>query len=67
VVSLLASDGFRRTINPAVIGGDGIGKPMGILHPNAGIPICDTAPNTPGGDFYVDGPGRVEIRSAVAR
>jgi hypothetical protein len=32
VVSLLASDGFRRTINAAVIGGDGIGKPMGILH-----------------------------------
>ena len=24
--------------------GDGFGKPMGILNPAAGIPICETAP-----------------------
>jgi HK97 family phage major capsid protein len=46
-----ANDGFRRTINKAIIGGDGIGKPMGILNPNAGIPVCDTASSTTPGQF----------------
>ena len=31
--------------------GDGFGKPMGILNPAAGIPICETAPSTPPGVF----------------
>jgi len=38
---------FRRTISTALITGDGVGKPVGILHPNAGIQVCDTAPATP--------------------
>jgi predicted phage gp36 major capsid-like protein len=46
-----AADGFRRTINNAVIAGDGIGKPLGLLSANAGIPIMDTAPNTVPGQF----------------
>jgi HK97 family phage major capsid protein len=45
------STGFRNTISCALIGGDGIGKPQGILHPGAGIPICDTSPNTAAGTF----------------
>src|SRR5262249_33213653 len=35
----------------AVITGDGFGKPMGILNPAAGIPICETAPGTEPGTF----------------
>jgi HK97 family phage major capsid protein len=42
-----ASNAFRDTINGAVVAGDGIGKPQGLLHPNSGIPICETAPATP--------------------
>jgi len=38
---------FRRTISTALISGDGVGKPVGILNPNAGIQVCDTAPATP--------------------
>jgi len=45
------SDGFRRTISNAVIAGDGIGKPMGILNVQSGIPIVDIAPSTPPGQF----------------
>jgi len=45
------SEGMRATINHAIIVGDGVGKPLGILHPNAGIPICETSPNTPPGMF----------------
>jgi HK97 family phage major capsid protein len=46
-----ASNGFRDTINAAVIAGDGIGKPLGVLHPSAGIPICETSPATQPGMF----------------
>src|SRR5262249_29450823 len=45
------SDGFRNTISSSIIAGDGIGKPSGLLHPNSGIPILDTAPSTPAGQF----------------
>ena len=45
------SDGFRRAISNAILGGDGIGKPRGLLNPNSGIPICDTALSTPAGAF----------------
>jgi len=38
---------FRRTISTALISGDGIGKPVGILNPNAGIQVCDTSVATP--------------------
>ena len=43
--------GLRATINQALILGSGVGMPMGILNPNAGIPICDTAVSTPAGQF----------------
>jgi len=43
----LVNQAFRRTISTAIMTGDGVGKPIGILHPNAGIAICDTALATP--------------------
>jgi HK97 family phage major capsid protein len=43
------SDGFRATISAGIIAGDGLGKPLGLLHPTAGIPILDTSVNTPPG------------------
>jgi HK97 family phage major capsid protein len=45
------SDGMRATINQAVLIGDGLGKPLGILNPNSGIPICETSLATPAGQF----------------
>lgn len=42
---------FVNTVSTAVMTGDGIGKPQGILHPAAGIPICDTGANTPAGQL----------------
>jgi len=42
---------FRNTISTAIISGDGQGKPLGILNPAAGIPICDTSDATPAGQF----------------
>jgi HK97 family phage major capsid protein len=46
-----ASQGFRNTINRAVMVGSGIGMPIGILNPNAGIPVCDVAEATAEGQF----------------
>jgi HK97 family phage major capsid protein len=46
-----AAQGFHNTINAALLIGDGIGKPLGILHPASSIPICETAPATPLGQF----------------
>jgi hypothetical protein len=45
------SQGFRNTINAAILAGDGVGKPLGILHPNSGIPICDVSVATQPGQF----------------
>jgi len=42
---------FRNTISTAIISGDGVGKPIGILTSGAGIPICDTSDQTPAGTF----------------
>jgi HK97 family phage major capsid protein len=42
---------FRNTISDAILNGDGMGKPLGILRPQSGIPICDTSNNTPAGQF----------------
>jgi HK97 family phage major capsid protein len=42
---------FSNTISSAVITGDGVGKPLGVMNPNAGIPICDTSTGTPAGTF----------------
>ena len=42
---------FGMTISNAIINGDGVGKPLGILNPHAGIIICDTATTTPAGMF----------------
>jgi len=45
------SDAFRRSISNAIMHGSGIGMPIGILNPNASVPICDTSDNTPPGQF----------------
>jgi HK97 family phage major capsid protein len=45
------SRGFRVAINDAIIMGDGLGKPLGLLHPNGGIPIVETSPATQPGQF----------------
>jgi HK97 family phage major capsid protein len=42
---------FRNTVSEAILAGDGIGKPLGLLHSSAGIQACDTGPNTPAGIF----------------
>jgi len=42
---------FAHQINNAVLTGDGFGKPLGILSPNAGIPIAETSDATPAGTF----------------
>src|SRR5262249_11243104 len=46
-----AGEGFRRTINNAIIAGSGVGMPIGILNPNSGIPVCETSPHTAPGTF----------------
>jgi HK97 family phage major capsid protein len=45
------ANGFRWTINDALIVGDGLGKPMGLLLPNSGIPVCETSPITQPGQL----------------
>lgn len=45
------SRAFRAVLAAAFICGDGLGKPMGILSPKSGIPVCETAPGTPDGEF----------------
>lgn len=45
------SEGMRATINASLLLGDGVGKPLGILNPRAGIPICDVSLATPDGQF----------------
>ena len=45
------SRAMRATVSAAVMTGDGIGKPMGILRPSSSIPICETSDNTPAGTF----------------
>lgn len=42
---------FRATISAAIINGDGIGKPMGLLNPMSGIPVCDTSDHTTAGSI----------------
>lgn len=42
---------FRATISNAIISGDGVGKPLGILNGSSGIPACNTSANTPAGQF----------------
>ena len=46
-----ADRAFRAQISHAIMVGDGFGKPMGILNPQAGIPICETSDATPEGTF----------------
>jgi HK97 family phage major capsid protein len=45
------STAFRFVINAAIIIGDGVGKPLGILNPAGGIPVCETGAATPVGQF----------------
>jgi HK97 family phage major capsid protein len=44
-----AADGMRGTINNTLLLGDGVGKPMGLLNPHSGIPICEVSAATPAG------------------
>ncbi|MBV9531681.1 MAG: phage major capsid protein, partial [Bradyrhizobium sp.] len=46
-----ATGAFRAAISNAIVAGDGVGKPLGILSPNSGIPICDVGPDTSPGQF----------------
>jgi HK97 family phage major capsid protein len=46
-----AARAIREKLAAAFICGDGIGRPVGILNPNSGIPVCDTGPATPPGTF----------------
>ncbi len=45
------SDGMRLTINQSLLAGDGVGKPLGLLNQSSGIPVCETSPVTPAGQF----------------
>ena len=55
VLTLKISIGMRATINEALLLGDSVGRPLGLLNPKAGIPICETSANTPAGQFtWVD-------------
>ena len=45
------SEGLAVLINNALLVGDGVGKPMGILNPNAGIPIVEADIQTPPGEI----------------
>lgn len=45
------SRGMRAAINQSLILGDGVGKPLGVLNPMSGIPICETGAATPLGQF----------------
>jgi HK97 family phage major capsid protein len=45
------STGMRNAINETIIVGDGISKPLGLLNPRSGIPICETSPATEPGQF----------------
>ena len=42
---------MRLKVAAAVISGNGTGRPVGILHPNSSIPICDTASTMTPGEF----------------
>jgi HK97 family phage major capsid protein len=46
-----AARAFRIKISDAIFCGDGVGKPMGILNPQAGIPAYTVAASTPDGQF----------------
>lgn len=41
--------GFRDTLSEAIVIGDGLGKPLGFMNPQAGVPICETSDATPAG------------------
>lgn len=45
------SNGFRRTISASILLGDGIGKPLGLLHPAGGVLVCYTSAATTAGQF----------------
>jgi HK97 family phage major capsid protein len=44
-----AQDGIRKVTSQATATGSGIGMPLGLLHPGAGVPICDVGANTAAG------------------
>jgi HK97 family phage major capsid protein len=46
-----AERAFRQKLADAFIAGDGNGRPLGVLNPLAGVPVCDVSPATPPGTF----------------
>lgn len=42
---------FRNTLATAIMTGDGMGKPLGILNPRSGIPACTVGEQTAAGTF----------------
>ena len=50
-VTSKVSRAFRTTVSAAIMTGDGVGKPLGILHPQAGVPIVETGAGTPPGQI----------------
>jgi HK97 family phage major capsid protein len=45
------STGFRNLISAAILGGDGAGKPEGLLNRRSGIPVVEVSATTPAGQF----------------
>jgi len=45
------SEGMRATVNAAILLGDGVGKPLGLMSPGGGIPVCQVSPATAPGQF----------------
>lgn len=44
-----AYQGYRDAISAAILAGTGVGKPLGILNPQSGIPVCESSASTPPG------------------
>ena len=45
------SEGMNALINEALIIGDGVGRPLGLLNPAGGIPVCEVSASTPPGQY----------------
>lgn len=46
-----AEQGYREALSTAILVGDGLGKPLGLLHPRSGLPVCETGATTAAGTF----------------
>jgi HK97 family phage major capsid protein len=46
-----AAAGFRNAISAAILTGDGVGRPLGMLNPRSGIPVVEVGAATQIGQF----------------